>query len=314
MISLFTRAAELQFRRSSPHLFFKLFDTLVKPVASYGCSIWATNLTSLQDAAHNTLERIHTSFMRHYWGLRQYVSPWIMYSEHDRQPMLTSWWGQILRFWNMATQAPPTALFKMVFAQNLGDARAGLTSNWASGVLRFIQMLRRGFKLDCPAPTLSTKEHIVLYKKFLWSSVNSMAVDGSMVRLHTYYSLFKPFKGSISLRAVPPTVRFSDLATLMRFRSGCHDLLVEQGRWHNVPRPDRLCTLCRTAVQDEHHITFDCAALSDLRRKFACLFRHSTMRSFYNYNMIGPLAAFLRECLQRANPIVTHSRCRLEVV
>ena len=33
---------------------------------------------------------------------------------------------------------------------------------------------------------------------------------------------------------------------------------VETGRWQNIPKPDRICTLCRKAVGDEFHLLFLC--------------------------------------------------------
>ena len=190
-------------------------------------------------------------------------------------------------------------LLSSAFAQNRADYRMGSTSNWTSHVVQFIQMLRPGFSLSDAVP-LAVGEHIRLYKSCLWAMPSSLAADSSRVRLHTYYRWFKPPASYDLMVHLPPTVRFSDLSMLMRFRSGCHDLRVEKGRWDGTPRQCRLCSLCGHDIQDEYHIVFQCTALHDVRCRFQQLFRHATMHAFFNYNRTGPLIAFLKECLTRA--------------
>jgi hypothetical protein len=52
-----------------------------------------------------------------------------------------------------------------------------------------------------------------------------------------------------------------------RFRLSSHNLKVEPGRWARIDREDRLCE-CGGAVQDEHHVLFDCPMSDDARRRF----------------------------------------------
>ena len=65
---------------------------------------------------------------------------------------------------------------------------------------------------------------------------------------------------------------------LSRFRSGCHGLRVDTGRWENnihLDRKDRLCLVFSSAqqVEDEHHFLFDCPAYSSIRASHASLFQ-----------------------------------------
>ena len=70
----------------------------------------------------------------------------------------------------------------------------------------------------------------------------------------------------------------SDRRLLSRFRSGCHGLRVDTGRWENnvhLDRKDRLRLVCSSAqqVQDEHHFLFDCPAYSSIRASHTNLFQ-----------------------------------------
>ena len=47
-----------------------------------------------------------------------------------------------------------------------------------------------------------------------------------------------------------------------------HKLLIETGRYNNIPRSDRLCTICGHNVEDETHLLFHCPRYSSLRENF----------------------------------------------
>ncbi|KAL3700010.1 hypothetical protein R1sor_018032 [Riccia sorocarpa] len=54
-----------------------------------------------------------------------------------------------------------------------------------------------------------------------------------------------------------------------RFRISAHTLNVEEGRWKNIPREDRICSVCTLGkVEDEYHTLLVCPGFSDLRESF----------------------------------------------
>ena len=55
---------------------------------------------------------------------------------------------------------------------------------------------------------------------------------------------------------------------LVKLRISNHKLLIETGRYNNIPRSDRLCTICGHKVEDETHFLFHCPRHSSLRDKF----------------------------------------------
>ena len=73
-------------------------------------------------------------------------------------------------------------------------------------------------------------------------------------------------------------LKTSNRRLLSRFRTGCHGLRVDTGRWENnvhLDRKDRLCLVCSSAqqVEDEHHLLFDSPAYSSIRASHANLFQ-----------------------------------------
>ena len=62
----------------------------------------------------------------------------------------------------------------------------------------------------------------------------------------------------------------SNRRPISRFKTGCHGLRVDTGRWADgghLDRTDRLCLVCKSLdyVEDEQHFVFDCPAYSHIR-------------------------------------------------
>jgi hypothetical protein len=68
-------------------------------------------------------------------------------------------------------------------------------------------------------------------------------------------------------------------------------LPIETGRWANIPRQDRICTLCNENIGDEVHILFRCKNqnIITLREKKLPIY-------YYNNPDIRKLEGFLSYC------------------
>ncbi len=69
------------------------------------------------------------------------------------------------------------------------------------------------------------------------------------------------------------------LLLISSFRTGCHGLRVDTGRWADgvhLDRTDRLCLVCKSldCVEDEQHFVFDCSAYSHIRSHHLDLLQH----------------------------------------
>ena len=62
----------------------------------------------------------------------------------------------------------------------------------------------------------------------------------------------------------------------MKLRTSNHNLPVETGRWHSIPREERFCKLCDAkVVGDEFHYLFRCEALLQLRSAYLPIITYS---------------------------------------
>ena len=93
---------------------------------------------------------------------------------------------------------------------------------------------------------------------------------------------------------------------ITRFRTGCHGLQVDAGRWaDSVPldRTDRLCRMRKSfhCVEDQQHFVFDCLgpaySCSHIRSQHWDLLQHCcTIADFMTVCELNTCGGFLREC------------------
>jgi hypothetical protein len=90
IFALRRRCAKL--RIFDPTLQCQLFDTLVKPVLSYGCEVWLDHL------AREQLEVVHRTFLKSLLGVSTTTSSYVVLAEFGRFPLEIFWWQQTMRF------------------------------------------------------------------------------------------------------------------------------------------------------------------------------------------------------------------------
>lgn len=115
------------------------------------------------------------------------------------------------------------------------------------------------------------------------------------------YSLFKAnFHFESYLDRLPTCYRIA----LTKFRTSNHRLPIERGRYANLPKHERLCTICDlNRVGDEFHFLLECPALSDLRHKYLPhhfshhpdFFKYSKLMSTLNRKSLLTLGKFVTE-------------------
>ena len=94
---------------------------------------------------------------------------------------------------------------------------------------------------------------------------------------------------------------------LCRFRLGCSKLPVERGRYHNVPRERRYCSLCHDGkVGDQFHLLLECTNLDvvNFRKRYLSKYylksvnvlKLHSLFNMKNYSKIVKLARYVAEC------------------
>ena len=73
---------------------------------------------------------------------------------------------------------------------------------------------------------------------------------------------------------------------MTKIRTSNHKLPIEKGRYTNIHRENRTCTLCNTNnVGDEYHFLLECTSLSLIREKYIPKY-YSTRPNYYKYSQL----------------------------
>jgi hypothetical protein len=100
-------------------------------------------------------------------------------------------------------------------------------------------------------------------------------------------------------------------AMLTRFRSGCHWLQVNEGRYSDVPKQMRFCPNCPSVVEDEGHFLIECPAYSCTREKCQHLKLHpytDVAKLFKECTEYNELAKFMVLCCELRSKLVRLQR------
>ena len=279
------RCALLQLR--DPRQLCKLFDILVLPILSYGSEVWATDPKTGAAA-----EVLHRQFLRRLLGVRDKTANDIVLAELGRYPLQIHFWQQIMRYHNRflklstVTHLSKTAL--IAGSQFDSDVAA-----WRPQFRAFLEtqpgQLRVFSELDISA--IVDREKARHRAAVCASELSSVTVHRT---LHPEYE-YAQYLSQVRC--------LSNRRLISRFRSGCHGLHVDTGRFtkggQKVEREQRVCQVClSTAVEDEQHFLFDCPAYAHLRISHAELFHnnHCTVASFVNSSNMNLLGRHLRLC------------------
>jgi hypothetical protein len=275
----------------TPELRLRLFDTVVKPVVCYGCQIWGADwalLKSPRAALDNPLQRIHLNFLRFVSGAANHVPNEVMLHDFKAAPMVCHWLRLVLRFWNELVKNTQW-LMHSVFKENVAMAVAGLKNCWAAKLICTLRKLDElaGIysadnicKLQFDVDKVVEKMHHHIFQSLLSTPMDPRTCPNVGVKHCTYMRWFAPADTTV----FQPHIKCINIPAgkhreLMRFRLGCADIAVNEGRFDKgvkkKARADRTCPCCTSGqAEDELHVVFECTAYNHIRGspRFSALF------------------------------------------
>jgi hypothetical protein len=238
-----------------------LFDTTVVPILLYSCEVWGSENCEI-------LEQVQRKFCKHILSLKKSTPNCIVYGETGQYPLqiaikqrVVSYWAKVLtktnpdtfvrRVYNILYQLYVRGLYTSAWLDNvrLILCENGFGNIWTSQSFPNVEWLKQAVKLR-------------LQDQFKQKWRNDIE---HMPKCVTYNLIKDEWGMEHYLRKLPRKLRIP----LCKFRSSSHKLQIERGRYNNVPRHERYCTLCNTnKLGDEFHFLLECNALDNIRRKY----------------------------------------------
>jgi len=299
MHALFSRCSELHI--SSPQLMLSLFDSLVRPVLSYGCEVWCVDY-GMQVHEHLEEQRVemgtkrskpdgqellHKKFIKRILGVCNSTPDMIALGEVGRLPLAFFRLRLILKYWNRLCASPEHRLLKKAF---IDSAHLAATSQTWVSLLR-AQLQKLGIPCEGLHPIDKVHVHD-LEVKFVegWK----LKLSKQSIKTQTYTRITAlDFKMQDYLKNEKNKIRRQLFA---RFRTGSHWLQVQVGRFKGAPRETRTCEQCSLhEIEDEEHCLLKCSRYENIRARYGNMFPCVSLEAFFKKDQVL-IAKYIEEC------------------
>ena len=178
--------------------------------------------------------------------------------------------------------------------------------NWAKEVKNILY--------DCGFYAEWESQVIINVDVFL-NNIHKRLVDIALQEMYTYfrnsskYALYPLYKKDFSMTPyllILKNIRLRNI--IVRFRLSSHNLNIELGRHHAIPRHERICKVCNLGlIEDEHHFLLVCPYYKNLRATHLptfysqnCSFHHfNILMSSYDPTLIYAISIFLKLALEK---------------
>lgn len=296
-------------------LMVELYLACIPSVISYGCEVWAfrcfqgKQLDSRRPSSTPLLDA-HKRVLAQILGVRRTTPEEIINCELNIFPLWSTWILRMVRFWNNVAAMRPDALHYRVL---LEDLRLAIVEGRETFTGTLMQQLRKlGYYIADHVRYDKVMCLDISQVKDLLDHQNDLVWDGLDISPRSCASPRALFCRYQRWFARPPHVARQksayrlqlpdkQLRAFMRFRLGCHNLPIDRGRQHGIPRAQRTCTRCSLElVGDEHHLLFTCPAVQHVRQQFMHLFQQDrrSVQTFMWQDDLQGVAKFVTRALE----------------
>ena len=269
-----------------------LFDTLVKPVLSFGCEVWGPDWVAPMCTKGNFCKglaetQVHFPFMRQSMGVRKSTSTAVMMEELHRDPLAFHWLRMAVQLWNKALGRPAGDYLRLAMEDNvqLSGQASGVAASqlWAHHFTQAMDALgcqwKGGAGLMKVNPADVQQAMRDKWVDWEWRAVNAGTTGAAWCegtactvraapesfsegyKMFVYKQWFAQPQGEKKDSYVMHLTGREQIAAVAQLRTGSHWLMVDkgrmrkvQGKWSKVPRGERLCAHCQGRVEDEMHL------------------------------------------------------------
>ena len=231
-----------------PRIMFYLFESLVKPILTYGSDVWGYKPSLLSH-----MDRAYKKFLKYTLHIKANTSDLMVYGESGCLPPSIDTTIYCVKYLNRLFHMSNDAIAKQVFLELDNMHQLGFPTSL--GIL--YETVNR-YKLDIAQPcnVFAKFSKNTISEHFILEWHNEMMNTEKHPILRTYRDFKFNFTRESYLDCVPqPHFRHA----ISRFRTSSHDLQIEKGR-HCKPKlaiSKRLCGKCNV-IEDEKHFLLKC--------------------------------------------------------
>ena len=283
----------------------KLFDTLIKPILTYGCQIWLPvspvikSLTNPQTRngdyskliglfARQPYERLHLRHLKYMLGTNRRSSNAAAWGETGKFPLIISSIRLCVNYFKRIVSLPESSLTKAALTEQIH-----LNLPWFENIKKIIDCFDDVNPKDYNRYSNPTLNALLLADLCSSSAITKSLQDrfiqawnvslSNSSKLDFYRSIKSSFTWEHYLDNIS---NFNERRSVARLRCSAHKLNIETGRYTNIKRSDRLCGFCLTTnniatIENENHILSDCPNGDEIRLSYL-----SSVRDILNNSTI----------------------------
>ena len=235
-----------------------LFDKIITPILLYGCEVWGFSKNEI-------IERVHLRFCKLLLNFKTSTPSYMVYGELGRYPLDIDIKVRTISFWAKLISGKQTKLSAIIYKCMYNMLRVrDRNFMWLKYVKHIL--CNCGFNYIWESQTFinelwlkhSIKQNLTDQYLQTWLS----SVNDSPKALN-----YRIYKDNLVFENYLNILNDKDNLTLSKFRTTNHKLPVENGRWKNIARENRICPLCNNGeIGDEFHYLFKCQYFGNQRK------------------------------------------------
>ncbi len=234
----------------------KLYHSLLTPVTDYGSAIWGFK-------GYNDLDKVQNRASRFFTGVHKFA-PTVGYTgDMGWISNRGRWKINTLRLWNRLVALDDNRLTKKIFIWDRNEHNLANKSNFCAQVKQILCDIKQ-------------KDS---YRKLEAVDINyseQQVRDGEISKWSNAVTKFSKLDLLAEIKPTFGTEEYLkmdldryDKSLLSQFRYGILPIEIETGRYKNLERKDRKCTLCNTGeIEDQLHFALKCPIFNQYRSAF----------------------------------------------
>ena len=275
----------------------ELFNSLVRPIITYGCEVWGNSCIDI-------IESLQLEFLKYILHVKKSTPNCFVYGETGQFPLYIHVQSRLIKFWHKLKLDHGSKMSSSLLNTLHECFEANIyKSNWLMSVKKILDDCGLSFVWLDPYSVNSEWLGKNIEKRLKDMFIQSWMRQCTDCNKSCNYQLFKNTFGIESyLVNLPVCYRIA----MVKIRTSNHKLPIEKGRYRNVAREERTCTLCNLdKIGDEFHFLLECPLLSDIRSKYISkyyfvrpnFYKFSQLLSIQNKSKLLNLSKFIKEGL-----------------
>ena len=238
-----------------------LFDKIVKPILLYGSEIWG--FSNIHD-----IEKVHLRFCKLLLNLKMSTPNCVVYGELHvgRYPLTIEVKLRMITYWIKLVIGKEAKLCSIVYRlmyhyHNTNNANF----KWLTTVKSIFD--------ECGLSYVWTSQLCVNHT-WIKAQIKQSLIDqfrqvwNEEIQTSPKTINYRLFKDTLELEKYFNILDKKNYIIFCKFRTINHKLPIETGRWQNIERQNRKCTLCNTDIGDEYHYILNCPSFINERKNY----------------------------------------------